>query len=92
MHPIIYLISILFDLYSFVLMSWIVLNWLIRLGVLNMYNEVVNRIMHTLNQLTYPPLKFIRKYIPPFNGLDLSVIILLIAMHFIKYTIIYYFQ
>nr|WP_225536192.1 YggT family protein [Wolbachia endosymbiont of Mansonella ozzardi] len=81
----------LFNLYSFILICWVALNWLIKFNIVNMYNEVVSNIMHTLNRLTHPPLKVIRKYIRPFNGLDLSVMILLIAIHFVKYTINYYF-
>ncbi|MCA4774094.1 YggT family protein [Wolbachia endosymbiont of Mansonella perstans] len=91
MHLIIYLFNMLFDLYSFILMCWVALNWLIKLNIVNMYNEVVSNIMHTLNRLVHPPLKVIRKYIRPFNGLDLSVMILLIAIHSVKYTINYYF-
>lgn len=92
MHPIIYLISTLLDLYGLVIICSIVLNWLIKFNLVNVYNELVSNIMYTLNQLTYPPLKVIRKRIKPFNGLDLSVIILLIAINFAKYTITYYFK
>ncbi|MDX5527111.1 MAG: YggT family protein [Wolbachia endosymbiont of Andrena nigroaenea] len=92
MHPIIYLLNTLLDLYSFILICWIVLDLLIRLNIVNVYNNTVNRIMRTLNQLTYPPLKIIRRYIPPFNGLDLSIMILLITIHFVKYTVAYYFR
>ncbi|WP_338406906.1 MULTISPECIES: YggT family protein [unclassified Wolbachia] len=67
------------------------LNWLIKLNMVNIYNEIVSSIMHILNQLTYPPLKIIRRYIPPFNGLDLSIMILLIAIRFVQYTMNYYF-
>ncbi|MGL9732668.1 MAG: YggT family protein [Wolbachia sp.] len=91
MHPIIYFLNTLFDLYNLILICWIILNWLIKFNVVNMYNEVVSNIMYTLNRLTYPPLKIIRSYIRPFNELDLSVMLLLIAIHFVKYTINYYF-
>ncbi|UIP91576.1 YggT family protein [Wolbachia pipientis] len=92
MHPIIYLLNLLLDLYSFILICSVVLDLLIKLNVINMCNEVVSKIMQTLNRLTHPPLKVIRKYIQPFNGLDLSVMILIIAIHFVKYTITYYFK
>ncbi|WP_265033525.1 YggT family protein [Wolbachia endosymbiont (group A) of Sicus ferrugineus] len=92
MHPIIYLLNTLLDLYSFILICWVVLNWLVKLNMVNIYNETVNSIMHILNQLTYPPLKIIRRYIPPFNRLDLSIMILLITIHFVKYTVAYYFR
>ncbi|WP_341818369.1 MULTISPECIES: YggT family protein [unclassified Wolbachia] len=91
MHPIIYLLNTLLDFYSFILICWIILDLLIRLNIVNVYNDTVNRIMRTLNQLTYPPLKIIRRYIPPFNGLDLSIMILLIAIRFVQYTMNYYF-
>ncbi|QOD38068.1 YggT family protein [Candidatus Wolbachia massiliensis] len=91
MHPVIYLINTLLDLYSFILICWVVLDWLIKLNVVNMYNKAISNIIHTLNRLTQPPLKVIRRYIRPFNGLDLSVMILLIVIHFVKYTINYYF-
>ncbi|EAL58255.1 YGGT family protein [Wolbachia endosymbiont of Drosophila ananassae] len=87
----IYLLNTLLDLYSFILICWVVLNWLIKLNMVNIYNEIVSSIMHILNQLTYPPLKIIRRYIPPFNGLDLSIMILLIAIRFVQYTMNYYF-
>ncbi|QKX00803.1 YggT family protein [Wolbachia endosymbiont of Dipetalonema caudispina] len=91
MHPIIYLFNLLLDLYSLILICWVILDWLIKLNVVNMYNETVSSTMQTLNRLTYSPLKIIRKYIRPFNGLDLSVMILLITIHLIKYTMNYYF-
>ncbi|QKX03081.1 YggT family protein [Wolbachia endosymbiont of Litomosoides sigmodontis] len=92
MHPIIYLLNMLLDLYSFILICWIILDCLIKLNIVNMYNEVLSNIMHALNLLIHPPLKVIRRYIQPLNGLDLSVMILLIAIHFVKYTITYYFK
>ncbi|WP_341821079.1 YggT family protein [Wolbachia endosymbiont (group A) of Myopa testacea] len=92
MHPILYLLNTLLDLYSFILICWVVLNWLVKLNMVNIYNETISSIMHILNQLTYPPLKIIRRYIPPFNGLDLSIMILLITIHFVKYTVAYYFR
>ncbi|WFW29922.1 MAG: YggT family protein [Wolbachia endosymbiont of Menacanthus eurysternus] len=93
MHPVIYLFNILFDLYSFVLVSWVILNLLFKFNIVNMYNEIMSNIMYTLNQFVHPPLKIIKRYIKSsFNGIDLSVALLLAAIHFIKYTINYYFR
>ncbi|MGL9725473.1 MAG: YggT family protein [Wolbachia sp.] len=92
MHPIIYLLNLLLDLYSFIVIFSIVLDLLVKFNVVNMYNEVVSNIIHILNRLIYPPLKVIRRYIRSFNGLDLSIMILLIMIHFVKYTITYYFK
>ncbi|MDF0607946.1 YggT family protein [Wolbachia endosymbiont of Onchocerca gibsoni] len=91
MHPIIYLLNLLLDLYSLTLICWVILNWLIKFNIVNMYNETISSMMQTLNRFTHTPLKIIRRYIRPFNGLDLSVMILLLTIHFVKYTINYYF-
>ncbi|QKX01500.1 YggT family protein [Wolbachia endosymbiont of Cruorifilaria tuberocauda] len=92
MHPIIYLLNLILDLYSFILICWVILDWLIKINIANMYNEAVSSVMQTLTKLIHPPLKVIRRYIGSVNGLDLSIMILLITIHFVKYTMNYYFK
>jgi YggT family protein len=87
----VYLVVMLLDLYGFILLCWLILNWLIRFNIVNVYNESVMNVVHTLNKLIYVPLRFIRKYVPRLNGLDLSMLILLILIRFIRYVVIYYF-
>ncbi|WP_339045633.1 YggT family protein [Candidatus Mesenet endosymbiont of Agriotes lineatus] len=80
----------LLDTYSFILFSWLILSWLIGFNIVNQYNQVVYSMISTLNKVVSPPLNFIRRYIPSFYGIDIAPFLLLILIHFVKYTIYYY--
>ncbi len=90
MHPIPYLINMLLDIYSFVLILWLVLSWLIGFNVINQCNQLVYNIITILSRFVSPPLNFIRRYIASFYGVDIAPLLLLILIHFVKYTIYYY--
>ncbi len=70
------LIAALIDLYSLVVLVAIILSWL-PAGRNNPLALMVYR-------LTEPALAPIRKALPPMGGLDLSPIVLLIALRFLK--------
>lgn len=89
-HPVIELLITVIDLYWYVLIAWIVLSWLISFGVVNRYQPFVQRINFALFRLTEPFLKPIRKHMPDLGGIDLSPIVLMLALFFIKRMIIYY--
>lgn len=91
MHPLIYLIYMLLNLYSMVLVVWIILTWLIAFGVVNRHNRFVSTVEQVLERLVEPALRYIRRYIPPIGGMDLSPILLFIAISFLQYTLRYYF-
>lgn len=91
MHPIIYLLVELIDLYNLVLLVWIILSLLIYFKIINAYQPFVQKLNYVLYRLTEPVLAPIRKYVPPIGGLDLSPLVLIFGLHFIRYTLIYYF-
>jgi YggT family protein len=72
------------DLYRYVLIAWIIMSWMKAFNLINEYSPVIQKIMTTLNRLTSPVLDYIRKYVPPFGGLDLSSLILLLLIGFAK--------
>jgi YggT family protein len=63
------------------LMSWLVVSRLV-------VNHTVFMIADTLNRITEPMLRPIRKHLPYFNGIDLSPLVLLIIIYFIRIVII----
>ena len=91
MHPIIYLLYMLLNLYNLVLIVWIILSWLVAFNVINSHNRFVSTVMHVLGRLVEPILRHVRKYIPPVGGLDLSPIVVFLAINFVQYTLVYYF-
>ncbi len=89
-NPLIELIVTLINLYNYVLIAWLILSWLISFGIVNRYQPAVQKINFALFKLTDPLLRPIRKYMPDLGGIDISPIVLILAMNFIEKTLIYY--
>jgi YggT family protein len=70
------LIGTLIDLYSLIVLGAVVLSWLPL--------DQRNGLVVTLHRLTEPVLAPIRRVLPPVGGLDLSPMVLLIALRFLK--------
>ena len=64
----------------FQLLFWVLL---IR-AILSWFSQGYNPIEMVLGQLTEPLLAPIRRVIPPMGGLDLSIVVLLIALQFVQ--------
>jgi YggT family protein len=82
--PIIEVVIVLLDLYWWVIIIGAVASWLIAFGVINTYNRTVHRIIDVLYRLTEPALRPIRQFLPNFGGLDISPVILLLAIWLIE--------
>jgi YggT family protein len=82
--PIIEVVIVLLDLYWWVIIIGAVASWLIAFGVINTYNRTVARILDVLYRLTEPALRPIRQFLPNFGGLDISPVILLLAIWLIE--------
>ena len=84
MGPIIQLLITIIDLYDWVLMCWIIVSLLTHFSIINTYHPVVRKVSDVLGTLIDPVLNAIRRYIPLVSGLDLSPIVLMILLQFIK--------
>lgn len=90
MRAVLEIILMLLDLYWWVVLAMIIMSWLFAFNIINGRNQVVDTISRVLTALTDPVLRPIRRYMPNLGGLDLSPIILFIAIYFIKRVIILY--
>ena len=90
MNPFLELFFNVLDLYKFILIVWIVLSWLISFNIVNRFQPFVSKLYNFLEQLTDPVLKYLRKYIPLIGSIDVTPIIVFIALNFLKNLIIYY--
>ena len=90
-NPIIGFLISLIDLYSMGLMFLIVLDLLVQFDIVNKHNNFVNKISFSLNRLYNPILDYIRKYMPNLGFLDLSPLVLILGINFIKNIVLYYF-
>ena len=78
------LISLTFDIFIVALFIQAILSWV--------NPDPYNPISSLLSSLTWPVLKPIKKYVPPIGGLDLSVLVALIGLMFIKRLVLSLFQ
>jgi YggT family protein len=88
MRALLDVIMYILEFYVYVLIGSAILSWLIAFNVVNTRNQFVSTISDILYRLTEPVLAPIRRFIPPFGGLDLSFLVLWFAIIFIQRVII----
>ncbi len=71
-------------LYTMVLIVSAVLSWLTAFGVVNAYNPTVRGVGTFCYRLTEPALRPIRSIIPNLGGIDISPIILILLLQFLR--------
>ena len=82
-------IDVVLSLVIFIMIAQVIVSWLLAFDILNMSNQFVATIANALWQLTNPLLAPIRRMLPNFGGLDISPIILFLAIYFIRLVILY---
>lgn len=78
------LISLSFDVFIFALFIQAILSWV--------NPDPYNPVSSVLRSLTQPILNQVQKYVPPIGGLDLSTLVALIGLMFIKRLVLFFFQ
>src|SRR5713101_3181873 len=86
-----YLILSVIDIYWWVIIAQAVMSWLVAFGVINTYNKFVAQVGEMLYRLTEPALRPIRNFLPNLGGIDISPIILLLLLGFLRFEIAEYF-
>jgi len=84
MAPLIGFIVLVIDLYIWVVIASAILSWLVAFNVVNTNNRVVLMIADTLYRLTEPALRPIRNILPNLGGIDISPVILILLLLFIR--------
>ena len=77
-------------LYIWVLIINAVLSWLVAFNILNTGNRFVYAILDVSYRLTAPPLNFIRKYMPNLGSIDISPVVLILALMFFRTLVFEY--
>src|ERR1700731_1095472 len=88
-NPFLWLIDTLITLYIYVLIAAAVMSWLIAFNVVNSYNPTVRRIWDFLYRVTEPALRPIRAILPNLGGIDISPVILIIGLMFLRVFIVW---
>ena len=89
MNPFLWLILTIIDLYIWLLIASAVLSWLVAFNVVNTRNSIVANIGEFLYRITEPALRPIRGMLPNLGGIDVSPVILIILLLFLKQLIVW---
>jgi YggT family protein len=84
MYSLYLLIDTVLNLYSWCLIVWVIMSWLISFNVINTHNRFVHLVGDFLYRITEPLLRPIRRFLPNLGGLDLSPIVLILLVWFAR--------
>jgi YggT family protein len=91
MRSFLILIDTVIEIYIWLLIASAVLSWLLAFGVINSYNRFVNAAGEFLWRITEPALRPIRQVLPNLGGLDISPLVLILLLVFIRNLLREYF-
>jgi len=78
------LLTTAITLYVWALILSAVLSWLVAFKIINTSNRFVYTVGDFLHRVTEPALRPIRRVVPYLGGIDLSPIILILALFFVR--------
>ena len=84
MNAFILLMDRVIYLYVWVLIINAVLSWLVAFNVLNTQNRFVFSVLEITYKLTDPPLNYIRRFLPNLGSIDISPIVLILLIYFVR--------
>lgn len=76
------------DIYWWLLIASAIFSWLYAFNVVNPRNQLVGTVGSFLFRITEPALRPIRRLLPDLGGIDISPIILLLIIFFIRQFIL----
>jgi YggT family protein len=90
MNPIAALLWEVLEIYKWFVIAAVIVSWLAAFNVINEHNNFVRTALRILYNLTEPVFRPVRRVIPTIGGLDLSPIVVLVAIWFLQYCIVYF--
>jgi YggT family protein len=78
------LIDTLLYLYMWCLIVFVMMGWLISFRVVNTHNRLISVVNDFLYRLTEPALRPIRRVLPNLGGIDISPVILILLILFVR--------
>lgn len=84
MTAIFWLIDTLLNLYFWLIIAYVIMNWLFVFNVINAYSPLVAIIRNFLQNMCEPIFYQVRRVIPLIGGIDLSPLVILLGISFLQ--------
>ncbi len=82
--PLLQVLLIIIELYMWAVIIGVVLSWLVAFNVVNTSNRFVYMVGDFINRITEPLQAPIRRVLPNLGGLDLSPMVLILGLIFLR--------
>ncbi len=89
MIPLLGFIAMVITLYIWVVIISAILSWLIAFDVVNRRNRAVYLVAVSFYRLTEPAVRPIRRIVPDLGGIDISPVLLILGLIFLRDVVIY---
>ena len=87
MKSIFILLDNVITIYLLIIIINAILSWLVAFNVLNTQNRFVFSVLDVTYKLTDPALNKLRRFIPMFGSIDISPVILILLLMFLRNVI-----
>jgi len=84
MKSIFILLDSVITIYLWIIIINAILSWLVAFNILNTQNRFVFSVLDATYKMTDPALNRIRRFIPTFGSIDVSPVILILLLMFLK--------
>ena len=84
MKSIFFLLDCIFTIYIWIVIINAILSWLVAFNILNTQNRFVFSVLDATYKMTDPVLNRIRRFIPTFGSIDISPVILILLLMFLR--------
>jgi len=84
MKSIFILLDSIITIYLWIIIINAVLSWLVAFNILNTQNRFVFSVLDATYKMTDPALNSIRRFIPTFGSIDISPVILILLLMFLR--------
>ena len=84
MKSIFILLDSIITIYLWIIIINAVLSWLVAFNILNTQNRFVFSVLDVTYKMTDPVLNKIRRFIPTFGSIDISPVILILFLMFLR--------
>ncbi len=84
MKSIFILLDTIITIYLWIIIINAILSWLVAFNILNTQNRFVFSVLDATYKMTNPALNKIRKFIPTFGSIDISPVVLILLLMFLR--------
>jgi YggT family protein len=78
------IVDMILQLLVWIIIIQVILSWLVAFNVINLQSNFIRTIVDTLDRVTTPLYRPIRKLMPDFGGIDFSPIVLILAIQILR--------